>query len=96
MPQSREVESDEEDDEAVEEPPVVEDRSVRRSLSPAAERQRELVQKTTEDTLRQGLEVQQAVTATQVNMPVLNMLRFFRPKPHVRLSRGKIFNERYL
>jgi hypothetical protein len=48
-PLSREVESEEEeeDDEATEEPPVVENWSVRRSESPAAKRQRELVQKTT-------------------------------------------------
>jgi hypothetical protein len=64
MPPSREVESDEEEDEAIEEPPVVEERSVRRSLSPAAKRQRELVQKTMEDALRQGLEAQRAVAAT--------------------------------
>jgi hypothetical protein len=56
-PQSREVGSEEEEeDEAIEEPQVVEDRSVRRSLSPAAKRQWELVQKTTEDALRQSLE----------------------------------------
>jgi hypothetical protein len=50
-PLSREVESNEEDDEATKEPPVVEERSVRRSLSPSAKRQWELVQKTTEDAL---------------------------------------------
>jgi hypothetical protein len=56
-PQSREVGSEEEEeDEAIEEPQVMEDRSVRRSLSPAAKRQWELVQKTTEDALRQSLE----------------------------------------
>jgi hypothetical protein len=84
MPPSREVESDdEEEDEAIEEPPVAEERSVRRSLSPAAKRQRELVQKTMEDALRQGLEAQRAVAATQANMPVLNRPRIFRPKPRV-------------
>jgi hypothetical protein len=39
-------------------PPVVEDRSMRRSFSPAAKRQRVLVRKMTEDALRQGLEAQ--------------------------------------
>jgi hypothetical protein len=85
MSQSREVESEEEeeDDEATEEPPVIQDRSVRRSLSPLAKRQRELVEKTMEDALRQSLEAQRAVAATQANMPVLNRPRFFRPKPRV-------------
>jgi hypothetical protein len=84
MPQSREVESKEEDDdEAIEEPPVVEDRSVKRSLSPAAKRQQELVQKTTEDALHQGLKAQRAITATQAKMPVLNRSWFFRPKLRV-------------
>jgi hypothetical protein len=59
MPPSREVESDEEEgDEAIEEPPVAEERSVRRTLSPVAKRQQELVQKMTDDALRQGLEAQ--------------------------------------
>jgi hypothetical protein len=72
-----------EEDEATEEPPVAQDRPVRRSLSPAAKRQRELVLKMTEDALRQGLEAQRAVAATQEKMPVLNRSRFFRPKPRV-------------
>jgi hypothetical protein len=55
---SREVESDEEENEATDDPPVIEDRTVRRSLSPAAKRQRELGQKATEDVLCQGLEAQ--------------------------------------
>jgi hypothetical protein len=85
-PQFGEVESDEEEeDEAIEEPPVVEDRSVRRSLSPAAKRQRELVQKTTEDALHRGLEAHQVVAAMWAKMTVLNMLRFFRPKSRVPL-----------
>jgi hypothetical protein len=64
-PQTREVESEEEedDDEATEEPPVVQDRPVRRSESPAAKRQLELVQKTTEDALRHGLEAQRTAAA---------------------------------
>jgi hypothetical protein len=56
-PRSREVETEEEDeDEATEESPVVEDRPTSRSESPAAKRQRELVEKTLEDALRRGLE----------------------------------------
>jgi hypothetical protein len=86
-PQSREVESEEEEEEeeeeAIKEPPDVQDRSVRRSLSPAAKRQRELVEKTTDDDLRQSLEVQRAIAATQAKMPVLNRPWFFRPKPRV-------------
>jgi hypothetical protein len=55
-PSTREVESDEEeDDEAIDDPPVVEERTLRRSLSPATKRWRELVQKMTEDDLRQGV-----------------------------------------
>jgi hypothetical protein len=64
-PQSREVESEEEEeeDETTEEPPVVENKPVRRSESPAAKRQWELVQKTMEDALRQGLEAQRTAAA---------------------------------
>jgi hypothetical protein len=54
-PRSREVES-EEKDEAVEEPPVEVTRPARRSESPACKRQRELVEKTSEDALHHGLE----------------------------------------
>jgi hypothetical protein len=61
-PRSREVETEEEEeeeeeeekkekDEAIEELPVTEDRPARRSESPAAKRQRELVEKTSEDAL---------------------------------------------
>jgi hypothetical protein len=63
-PRSREVESeDEEEDEAIEELPVTEDRPVRRSENPAAKRQWELVKKTSEDALRQGLEAQRTAAA---------------------------------
>jgi hypothetical protein len=61
---SREVESEEEEekekDEAVEELPVPEDQAARRQESPAAKRQRVLVQKTSEDALRRGLEAQRS------------------------------------
>jgi hypothetical protein len=61
-PRSREVESEDEKeekekDEAVEELPVPEEQAARRPESPAAKGQRELVQKTSEDALRRGLEV---------------------------------------
>jgi hypothetical protein len=68
-PHSREVESEEkeesekEKDEVIEELPAPEGRSARRSESPATMRQRELVQKTSEDALRRGLEVQRTVVA---------------------------------
>jgi uncharacterized membrane protein YdbT with pleckstrin-like domain len=82
-PHSRQVESEEKEDEAIEEPPVVEDWPSRRSKSPAAKRQRELVQKMTEDALRQGLEVQRTAAAAQAKMPASITPRFFRPKPCV-------------
>jgi hypothetical protein len=46
-----------EEDEAIEELPAAEDQPARRPESPAAKRQQELVQKTSEDALRRGLEV---------------------------------------
>jgi hypothetical protein len=70
-PRSREVESEEEEesekekDKVIEELPVREDRSARRSESLAAKRQRELVEKTLEDVLRCGLEAQRAAAATE-------------------------------
>jgi hypothetical protein len=73
-PRSREVESEEEEeegekekDEAIEELSVTEDRLARRSESPAAKRRRELVEKTSGDTLRRGLEAQRAAAATQAS-----------------------------
>jgi hypothetical protein len=57
-PRSREVESEEGEEEeekekyeAIKELPVIEDRPARRSESPAAKRQRELIEKTSEDAL---------------------------------------------
>jgi hypothetical protein len=70
-PPSREVEFVKEEDEATDDPPVVEDRTVRRSLSPAAKRQWELEQKTMEDDLRQGLEAQRAAAGAHARMLVL-------------------------
>jgi hypothetical protein len=69
-PSTREVESDEEEDEAANEAPVVEERTVRRSLSPTAKRQWEFEQKTTKDDLRQGLEAQRVSAAAQARMLV--------------------------
>jgi hypothetical protein len=81
---SREVESDEEEeDEGIDDPLVVEERSVKRSLSPAAKRQHELGQKVMEDDLRQGLEAQRAATAAaaaQARIPVQIKACTFRTK----------------
>jgi hypothetical protein len=85
-PLTKDVDSDDEEEEedgATDYPPVIEEQTVRRSLSPAAKRQRELAQKTTEHALCQGLEAQRAAAATQVKMPVLIRLWTFRTKPRV-------------
>jgi hypothetical protein len=85
-PRSREVESEEEEesekekDEAIEELPVPEERPARRSESPAAKRQRELVQKTSEDALWCGLEAQCTVVVAQARMPATIKPRIFWPK----------------
>jgi hypothetical protein len=83
-PRSREVESEEESekekDEAIEELPVPEERPARRSESPAAKRQRELVQKTSEDALRHGLEAQRTAAEAQERMPATIKPRVFWPK----------------
>jgi hypothetical protein len=85
-PRSREVESDEEEeesekekDETIAELPVHE-RLVRRSESPAAKRQWELVQKTSEDALRHGLETQRSAAAAQARVPAAMKPRVFWPK----------------
>jgi ATP-dependent exoDNAse (exonuclease V) beta subunit len=88
-PRSREVESEEEEeeeeekDEAIEEFPVAEDRPARRSESPAAKRQRELVKKTSEDALRSGLEVQRAAATAQARMDVTIKPPIFWPKARI-------------
>jgi hypothetical protein len=79
-PLSREVESNEEEDEVIDGPPVVEDRVVTRSMSPTAKRQRELGQKAIEDDLRQWLEAQRASAGAQARMLVLIKARPFRPE----------------
>jgi hypothetical protein len=77
-PRSREVgskdeegekEQEKEKDEAVEELPVPEDQAAERPKSPAAKRQRELVQKTSEEALRRGLEAQRSAAATRAKIP---------------------------
>jgi hypothetical protein len=90
-PRSREVESEEDEeekekekDDAIEELSVPEDQAARRSESPAAKRQRELVQKTSKDALRRGLEVQRSATTTQVRMPAAIKPRVFWPKTRLR------------
>jgi hypothetical protein len=93
-PRSSEVESEEEEeeeeekekDEAIEELPVIEDGPTMRSESPAAKRQRELVEKTSEDALRRGLEAQRTTAATQAKMPAAIKPRVFRPKLRILIS----------
>jgi hypothetical protein len=89
-PRSREVESEEEEeeeeekekekDESIEELPVPEDQAARGPRSPIAKRQRELVQKTSEDALRRGLEAQRSAAAAQARMPAAIKPRVFWPK----------------
>jgi hypothetical protein len=83
-PRSREVESEEEEekekDEAVEELPVPEDQVPRRLESPAAKRRRELAQKTSEDALQRGLEVQRSAAVAQARMPAAIKPWVFWPK----------------
>jgi hypothetical protein len=83
-PRTQEVESEEEEeesekekDEATEELSVPEERLARRSESPAAKRQRELVQKTSEEALRRGLEAQCTAAAAQARIPAMIKPRVF-------------------
>jgi hypothetical protein len=86
-PRSREVESEEvEEEEAIEEPLVEASQSARRPESPAAKRQQELVEKTSEDALRRGLEAQRTAAATQAKMPAVLKPRPFRPKLRIPIS----------
>jgi hypothetical protein len=83
-PRSREVrsedEEEEEKDEAVEELPVPEDQEAERPESPAAKRQLELVQKTSEDALRRGLEAQRSASEARAKIPAAIKPRVFWPK----------------
>jgi hypothetical protein len=91
-PRSREVESEEEEeeerenDEAIKVLLVTEDRPARRSESPAAKRQRELVENTSKDALRWSLEALQTVAATQAKMPTAVRPRVFRLKLRIPIS----------
>jgi hypothetical protein len=58
-PATKEVEEDE--DETTGDPPIVEDRTARSSLSPTVKRQRELEQQVTEEDLHRMREAQQPV-----------------------------------
>jgi hypothetical protein len=69
-----------EKDEAVEELPVPEDQAAGRSESPAVKRQRELVQKTSEEALRRGLEAQCSAAAARAKIPAAIKPRVFWPK----------------
>jgi hypothetical protein len=60
--------------------PVPEDQAAKRPESPAAKRQRELVQKTWEEALRRGLEAQRSAAAAQAKIPVVIKPRVFWPK----------------
>jgi hypothetical protein len=75
-----EKEQEKEKDEAVEELPVPEDQAAERPESPAAKRQRELVQKTSEEALRCGLEAQRSAAATRAKKPVAIKPRVFWSK----------------
>jgi hypothetical protein len=86
-PRSREVGSEDEEeekrekekekDEAVEEFSVPEDQAAGRLESPAAKRQRELVQKTSEEALRRGLEAQRSAAAARAKIPAAIKPRVF-------------------
>jgi hypothetical protein len=78
--EDEEEEKEKEKDEAVEELPVPEAQEAERPESPAAKRQRELVQKTSEEALRCGLEAQRSAAATRAKIPAAIKPRVFWPK----------------
>jgi hypothetical protein len=78
--EEEEEESEKEKDEAIEELSVPEERLARRSESPAAKRQRKLVQKTSEEALRRGLEAHRTAAAAQARMPAMIKPRVFWQK----------------
>jgi hypothetical protein len=78
--ESEEAEGEKKKDEAVEELPIPEDQAARRSESPAAKRQLELVQKTSDDALRRVLEVQRSAVVAKERMPATIRPRVFWPK----------------
>jgi hypothetical protein len=85
-PRSREVGSEDEEekeekekekDDVVEELSVPEDQAVGRPESPTAKRQRELVQKTSEEALRRGLEAQRSAAVARAKIPAAIKPRVF-------------------
>jgi hypothetical protein len=84
--ESKEEEEEEEEkdnDEVIKELPVAEDRLARRLEIPAAKRQRELVEKTSEDALRRGLEAQRTTAAVHARMPATIKPRVFWPETRI-------------
>jgi hypothetical protein len=78
--EEEEEEKEKEKDEVVEELPVPEDQAARRPESHAAKRQWELVQKTSEEALRRGLEAQRSAAAARTKIPAAIKPRVFWPK----------------
>jgi hypothetical protein len=95
-PRSREVGSEDEEeeekekgkekDEAVEELPVPEDQAAEWAESPAAKKQRELVQKTSEEALQRGLEAQHCAAAALAKIPAAIKPRVFWPKDRLQVA----------
>jgi hypothetical protein len=75
--EEEEEDKEKEMDEAVEELPVPKDQTAGRPESPAAKRQRELVQKTSEETIQRGLEAQRSATAARAKIHVSIKPRVF-------------------
>jgi hypothetical protein len=75
--EEEEKEKDKEKDGAVEELLVPEDQAAERPESPAAKRQRELVQKTSEEALRRDLEAQRSAPAARAKIPAAIKPRVF-------------------
>jgi hypothetical protein len=78
--EEKEKEKEKEKDEAVEELPIPEGQAAERPESPTAKRQRELVQKTSEEALRRGFEAQRNAAAARAKIPAAIKPRVFWPK----------------
>jgi hypothetical protein len=78
--EEKEKEKEKEKDEAVEELPIHKDQVAGRPESPAAKRQRELVQKALEEVLRRDLEAQRSAAAARTKIPAAIKPRVFWPK----------------
>jgi hypothetical protein len=81
--EEEEEEEEKDNDEVIKELPVAEDRLARRLEIPAAKRQRELVEKTSEDALRRGLEAQRTTAAVHARMPATIKPRVFWPETRI-------------